>query len=294
VTVSASVAYAFTLGLIAAVNPCGFPLLPGYLALFARREDRTGRGPRTIAALIAGGCVTLGFIAVFSTVGLLASVGAQWIIATVPWFMILFGAALAVLGVAGLLGRQLRISLPTIRFRAGTGAIAMAGFGVAYAVGSLTCALPLFVAGVAGTFTRLGLLPGIATFAAYALGMGTLVTGLALITVHASGELSRRLRRASRFVPVIANTLEAIVGLYLVFYWVTDLINPLSITAATRTVGAIQGAISGVVSDSPIVIGCALGATVIAGFAIAAWSTRRRPLPDTIQPHSMENSSDGH
>ena len=293
-TVSAAVAYAFTLGLIAAVNPCGFPLLPGYLALFAQRDTRTARGPRTITALIAGGCVTLGFIAVFATVGLLASAGAQWVIGTVPWFMILFGAALTVLGVAGLLGRQLRIPLPAIRFRSGTGAIAMAGFGVAYAVGSLTCALPLFIAGVAGNFTRLGLLPGIATFVAYALGMGTLVTGLSLITVHFSGELTRRLRRASRLVPVLANALEAIVGLYLVFYWVSDLIDPLSITTVTRTVGAIQGAISSALSDSPLLIGCALGATVIAGFAIAAWSTRRRAEPDTIQPETMENSSDGH
>lgn len=293
-TVSTSVAYAFTLGLIAAVNPCGFPLLPGYLALFARRDTRTGRVPRTIAALIAGGCVTLGFILVFASVGLAASVGAQWIIETVPWFMIVFGAGLAVLGVAGLLGRQLRIPLPTIRFRSGTGAIAMTGFGVAYAVGSLTCALPLFIAGVAGSFTRLGLLPGIATFVAYALGMGTLVTGLALITVHASGELARRLRRASRLVPNLANALEALVGLYLVFYWGSELIDPRSITVFTRTVATIQGAISGALSGSPLLIGSALGAIVIAGFAIAAWSSRSRPQHTLVTPERTEIHPDEH
>jgi cytochrome c-type biogenesis protein len=289
VTVSASVAYAFTLGLIAAVNPCGFPLLPGYLALFARSNTRSGRGPRTIAALLAGGCVTLGFIAVFATVGLLASATAQWVIGEAPWFMIVFGAVLAVLGVSGLFGKHFRIGLPTIRFRSGNGAIAMAGFGCAYAVGSLTCALPLFIAGVAGTFTRLGLFAGIATFVAYALGMGTFVTGLSLITINISGFRSRRLRWASRLVPVLGNSLEIIVGLYLVFYWVADLMDPLSRTAATSTVGAIQGAISGVLSDSPLMIGCALGATVVAGFAIAAWSTRRRTTPDRV-----EKGSDGH
>lgn len=282
-TVSASVAYAFTLGLIAAVNPCGFPLLPGYLALFARSETRRGWGPRTIAALAAGGSVTLGFIAVFATVGLLASAGVQLVIGAAPWFMIIVGVALAVLGIAGLFGRQFRVALPAIRFRSGSGVIAMAGFGVAYAVGSLTCALPLFIAGVAGTFTRLGLFAGIATFVAYALGMGAFVTGLGLITAHASGEIVRRLRRASRLVPAVANTLEALVGLYLVFYWVTDLIDPFSTTAATRAVGTIQGAVNGALSTSPLLIGCALGVTVLAGFAVAAWSTRRRPAPDRMR-----------
>jgi cytochrome c-type biogenesis protein len=286
VTGSTAVVYAFTLGLIAAVNPCGFPLLPGYLALFARRDLHTAPGKRAAAALIAGGGVTLGFIAVFATVGLLASVAAQWIIATAPWFMIGFGAALAVFGVAGLRGRQLRISLPAVRFRSGTGVVSMAGFGIAYAVGSLTCAFPLFLAGVAGTFTRLGLLPGIAAFVAYGLGMGTLVTGLSLITVRAGSGITRRLRRASRVVPVVANILEATVGLFLVFYWVSDLIDPRSVTAVTRAVATIQQGVSTAVSTSPLVVAGVLGATVIAGFAIAAWSARRYPHPD-----SRENSS---
>ncbi len=33
-TGSSLILFAFTLGLVAAVNPCGFPMLPAYLALF--------------------------------------------------------------------------------------------------------------------------------------------------------------------------------------------------------------------------------------------------------------------
>jgi cytochrome c-type biogenesis protein len=232
--------------------------------------------------------VTVGFVAIFATVGLVASTGVQLVIGVAPWFMIVVGAALAVLGIAGLLGRQLRPVLPAIRFRSGNGAIAMAGFGVAYAVGSLTCALPLFIAGVAGTFTRLGILDGIATFVAYALGMGVFVTALGLITVHASGEVSRRLRRASRLVPAIANSLEALVGLYLVFYWVNDLVDPFSASGLTGVVGTVQGAASRWISDSPLVVGCALGVTVLVGFAVAAWSTRRRPAPGRAEDATHE------
>ena len=73
----------------------------------------------------------------------------------------------------------------------------------------------------------------------------------------------------------------ALVGLYLVFYWVTDLIDPFSTTAATRAVGTIQGAVNGAISTSPLLIGGALGVTVLAGFAV--WSTRRRPAPDRVR-----------
>ena len=44
------------------------------------------------------------------------------------------------------------------RLGSGRGALAMVGFGVTYAVASLTCALPLFLAAVAGSFGRLGVL----------------------------------------------------------------------------------------------------------------------------------------
>lgn len=48
------VLYAFTLGLVAAVNPCGFPLLPAYLALFAGGEHRPDWVGRTARGMTAG------------------------------------------------------------------------------------------------------------------------------------------------------------------------------------------------------------------------------------------------
>ena len=56
--------YAFTLGLVAAVNPCGFPLLPAYLSLFVG-EDTVGRPQRNLRALGAGASVAAGFVVVF-------------------------------------------------------------------------------------------------------------------------------------------------------------------------------------------------------------------------------------
>jgi cytochrome c biogenesis protein CcdA len=69
------VAYAFTLGLLAAVNPCGFPLLPAYLSQFAYDSSDRGWGRRTARALMAGLSVTAGFVVTFGLAGLLVESG---------------------------------------------------------------------------------------------------------------------------------------------------------------------------------------------------------------------------
>jgi cytochrome c biogenesis protein CcdA len=238
---------------------------------------------RTTVALVTGGCLTVGFIAVFGSVGLLAAAGATLIIAAAPWIMILVGALLAVLGIAGLFGRQFRPSLPVTRFRRGRGAVAMTGFGIAYAIGSLTCALPLFLAGVASTFTRLGFANGMFTFLAYALGMGVFCTAVALITIHASAGATRHLRRASRWVPVLANALEVLVGGYLIFYWIGEMTGPLSALPLIGLIGSVQTAISGWMADSSLAVGCVLGVVVVAATVLVGWSVRRDSVYEEAQ-----------
>src|SRR5688572_14829581 len=97
--IDAPLAYAFTLGLVAAVNPCGFPMLPAYLSWFIGVDDAdvdpAGRVPRALASASA---VSLGFFAVFLGLGIpidagLSSIG-DWI-----WLTIVAGAVLVVLGI---------------------------------------------------------------------------------------------------------------------------------------------------------------------------------------------------
>ncbi len=64
-----------------------------------------------------------------------------------------------VAGVPTLAGRGPSLRLPIPRVRPGRSALAMAGYGAAYALGSLSCSLPLFLAAVGSSFTaprRLG------------------------------------------------------------------------------------------------------------------------------------------
>ncbi|MGH8995872.1 MAG: cytochrome c biogenesis CcdA family protein, partial [Acidimicrobiales bacterium] len=57
--------YAFTLGLVAAVNPCGFPLLGAYLAFFVG-DGELDRSRRNLRGVAAGASVTAGFVVVFT------------------------------------------------------------------------------------------------------------------------------------------------------------------------------------------------------------------------------------
>ena len=54
---------ALTAGMLAAVNPCGFALLPAYLSILVLGGNQPGRGTAVRRALVSTGCLTLGFVA---------------------------------------------------------------------------------------------------------------------------------------------------------------------------------------------------------------------------------------
>lgn len=271
----ATLLYAFTLGLVAAVNPCGFPLLPAYLAGFLAPQHSAGWATRTLRALVAGSCMTAGFILTFGLAGVLVSSGMALIGGWIPWVMLAVGAALTVLGIGALAGKHVSVRLPVVRFRSGRGALAMGGFGVAYAIGSLSCTLPLFLAGVVGSFSRAGFLGGLLSFVAYALGMGVFVIAASLVAAQFGAESLRAVRPLMRFMPVVASALVALVGLYLLYYWGADLVDPLAAEPVTRAVDTVQTAVSGWLTSSPVAVGGA-AAIVVASLAALAWNSTRR------------------
>ena len=67
---------AFGAGLVAALNPCGFAMLPAYLALVVGGEG-TGRLTALGRALAATAAMAAGFVAVFTTFGLLTVAAAS-------------------------------------------------------------------------------------------------------------------------------------------------------------------------------------------------------------------------
>jgi len=226
-------AYAFTVGMVATVNPCGFPLLPAWLSYFiglddldgpdgpdgagAAPRDRAGRVPR---ALVAGAAVSVGFLVVFAALGVPVHAGRSSIYRWAPWLTIVIGAGLVVLGLAMLLGWRLRVPVPHVAGGGGRGLGSMCLFGVSYAVASLGCSLPLFLTVVAN---RPNAASGALAFLAYGLGMSVVLMALALALALARSSLIGRLRAVARYVDRFAAVLLVTVGSYLIWYWAHNL-----------------------------------------------------------------------
>lgn len=213
-------AYAFTAGLVAAVNPCGFPMLPAYLSWFIGTDDGAVEpGTRVPRALLSGLAVSLGFLAVFAALGVPINAGVSEIYRVMPWFTMVIGVVLAGLGVAMLAGYQLKVALPRLE-RGGRDRRfgSMVLFGVSYAIASLSCTLPIFLIVVAGTTERSNFLSGLLAFLAYGLGMSLVLLVLSLALALARDSMVRRMRAALQYVDRIAGVLLVIVGAYLVYY----------------------------------------------------------------------------
>jgi cytochrome c-type biogenesis protein len=223
--VEESLALALAAGMLAAVNPCGFALLPAYLSILVLGDDSPGAARAVGRAVTLTAWMTIGFIAVFGVFGLVVSPVASQVQQYLPWFTVAFGVVVATAGAWLVAGRE----LPRLRLGAGSGAAvtrsapAMVGFGVSYAVASLTCSIAPFLALVVTSFRAGSTGEGVLLYVAYGVGMGLLV-GLAAVAVAlARRGLVTGLRRTGRWVPRAGGVLLLVVGAYVAWYGVWEL-----------------------------------------------------------------------
>lgn len=209
-------AYALGAGMLATVNPCGFAMLPGYLTMVVATNQDATRLARLGRALAASALMTAGFVAVFGVFGLLSLPLRGVLQQYLPVVTVVVGVVMVVLGVLLLAGRQLTLLLPKpARGAPSTRIVSMAGYGVAFAVASLSCTIGPFLAAT-GIALRGG--DAIATFVAYALGMGLVVAVLAVAAALASTAVTTGVRRLLPYVPRIGGALLLVTGAYVGYY----------------------------------------------------------------------------
>ena len=212
-------ALALGAGMVAAINPCGFALLPAYLSLLVIGDSTGTRRSAVSRALTSTGAMTLGFVAVFGIFGLVIAPVAAGVQRYLPWVTVVLGCALLLLGIWLTAGR----AMPTIGWsprgpKLTRRFVSMAGFGAAYAVASLTCTIAPFLAIVVASFRASSAWTGAALFVAYALGMGLMVGAAAVAVALARSSLVSRLQRAGGWVPRAAGVLMVVVGAYVAYY----------------------------------------------------------------------------
>ena len=209
-------------GALAALNPCGFALLPAWLALLVDRDARS-RGSAVRRSLRLSVAMTVGFVAVFGLFGAVVVPLALSVERYLPWATVVIGVVLFALGCLLLAGRDLVVRVPHWRRMPAGGFAAMAAYGAAYALASLSCTVGPFLAVLASTTRADGVAAGLAVVVAYAVGMGLLVTVLALAVALAQDAVVGRLRRLLPWVNRLSGVLLVAAGAYVVWYGVYEI-----------------------------------------------------------------------
>jgi cytochrome c biogenesis protein CcdA len=217
---TAALGFALAAGLVAALNPCGFAFLPGYLGLVIAGSTRDPSRPAALArAGSATGVMSAGFLTVFGVFGLVISPLIASAQKYLPFATVVIGVLLIGLAVWLLTGRDIAVMLPKTSGSAPTTQLwSMYGYGVGYAVASLSCTLAPFLAVISTTFRQGSILTGILAFVAYAVGM-TITVGVAAAAVALAGaSAAGAIRRILPHVGRIAGAIVLLTGLYVTYY----------------------------------------------------------------------------
>jgi cytochrome c biogenesis protein CcdA len=272
---------AFGAGLVAALNPCGFAMLPAYLALVVQGEE-SGRGAAVGRAVAATVAMAVGFIAVFGGFGILTVSAASAVQQYLPYVTVLIGIILVALGIWLLAGREITLLrglargarwTPTARLGS------MFGYGISYAVASLSCTVGPFLA-VTAAGLRGSVVGAVAVYVAYAAGFTLVVGVLAMAAALANSATVDRVRRIVPYVNRISGALLVVVGVYVGYYGLYEIRlftgngNPEDPVVAAA--GRLQGAAAGWVHQHgawPWLVALTI---LIVGALAAAWRASAR------------------
>ena len=262
-------------GLLAAVNPCGFVLLPTYLMYFLGVSGRPGTQRSTVRrALLVSAALSAGFMTIFIIVGGVSRLFTDWLNQNAKYVSLLIGVALVILGIAMLFGYRLPFSTPKLETGKRDQTVAsMYVFGLAYAIASIGCTIGPFSAIVLGTIDTDGFFQGIIAVVLYGVAMSLLITTLTVTLALAQGGLLKSLRVGMTYVEIASAVIMILSGLYLTWYWFNDIRDKYD-DDFTGQVLNWQERIVQIIDDKRLIL--AIVFTVIVGVALTYTLVSRR------------------
>jgi cytochrome c-type biogenesis protein len=226
------VGYAFGAGMVSAVNPCGFALLPVYLSLYLGAGDQQFQQRswpvRIGRAVGVAMVVSAGYGVLFGAIGIMVSAGGSLLLGLLPWVSVIIGIGLLVLGFWMLLGKHVSLDI-MVRLSSRIGdprTISIRGFflfGLAFAATSLGCTLPIFLVVVGSAVTSGDFMTGMVQFFWYIAGTASIFLLLTLAMAFVKGGIVvGYLRRMVPYVHVISAILLILAGGYICYYWLSS------------------------------------------------------------------------
>ena len=223
--------FAFAAGMVSAVNPCGFAMLPAYLGLYLgagdQKQPENSPFKQVGQAVLVGLSVTAGFVVLFGLAGILLSLGTRTLLVGVlPFVGLAIGVALTALGAWLMSGGKLYTGFAAraASHMGDANQVNVKGyfiFGLSYGTASLSCTLPIFLTVIGTTLAVSGLLTAVGQFLLFAVGMGLVIMLLTIGMALFKGSMVRWLRKAMPYVQPVGAWLMVLAGAYIVFYWLT-------------------------------------------------------------------------
>lgn len=287
---TAALGFALGAGLVAALNPCGFALLPGYLGLVIARGSQSPSRPVALArAGAATVAMSAGFLTVFGIFGLLIAPLIASAQKYLPFATVVIGVALIGLGAWLLSGRDLTVLLPRMPAGAPTARLpSMYGYGLAYALASLSCTIAPFLAVISTTFRQGSILTGVLAFVVYAAGMAITVGVAALAVALVGSSAARPIRRVLPYIGRIAGAVVLLTGLYVTYYGYYEIRLYFTGAGADDPVIGAAGALQTWLARGVDAVGVwpLLGVLAVLAAAAVGWRTRagRSNSPGGPQP----------
>lgn len=289
---------ALVAGMLATVNPCGFAMLPGYLALVVAGDD-VSRTSRLGRAILSSAAMTVGFVVVFGIFGMLSASIASPLQRYLPAVTMVIGLLLLVMGILLLTGRELFLLLPKLTRGAPTTTItSMLGYGVAFAIASLSCTIGPFLAVTGIALSGGNLLSSLSAFLVYAVGMGLVVAVLAVAAALARAAVATGIRRLLPHIGRIGGGLLVVTGAYVGYYGFYELRLNNGGGNATDPIVDLAATVQTALSDwmqatGPIPIVVALAILVGGGLLLRHRSRHATPPEPDQHPRPDETTPNG-
>ncbi len=187
---------AFTAGVLGFLSPCALPMLPSYVAYYLDRGAEVSRERRLLGAVIFASATVAGFLTVFTAVGFLPSLAVRLIPLSEGVLVPVIGLGLLAVGLltaaGGLFSRLPHVAVAP---PAASGPASFYVYGVAYALASLSCSLPVFLLVVLQSATAASPFENLLLFIIYGLGAGALMVPVTIAAALSKEYLHRRLMR---------------------------------------------------------------------------------------------------
>ena len=218
---------AFSAGLISFLNPCGFALLPVYVAYYFKNEglEKANVLRRIFAGLIFGLMVSLGFAAAFSLIGIIVAYIGRGLLKYVGWFDLFIGILLILIGFIYLFNLNAKVNLNKLtifgeKLKSNKLKNKYASFflyGMGFAIASLGCTLPIFLLVVTAASKAGGILNGLAIFLIYAAGMSFFMILFSLAVALSKTAMEKSLKRWMPYLYKLGSIIVILAGAYLIY-----------------------------------------------------------------------------